>query len=609
MNETLIPAALALSTLLCLACSKTPVSPIGGNVGSETHWLTACSVDADCETAAGAACLCGLCTVTCADDAACDAATGLSSACVAAQDAALVRACGGAAPAQPVCVATCESDANCADGTACDTGRCLPSDEAGRVDGGTLPAPRSQTLTVPGRPKMDVLVVVDNSGSMCEEQGVLAAALRGASPGLADLDLRFAVVSTDLRTETDRGAFLVRPTTPEMSLTCPTAGGPNAPDTEACDAALAAVDLRDGVLRAENGASAEALATATSCLVTLGTLGDGFEKGLEAMRLALSCEGPQGGLFGECCREGVFDPSCVANPAFLRPDAGLLVVVLSDEADCSDPSVNPRASRRAICKYGPMDGEDADTLPDGYADPDLCPEGDPAVCFARECGALNADDCYRARCIVDRGDNENCLWHPEALTPVADYVDFLRSLKPRGGLDVRVLPLVGPTGNLPTGEPLTWTEGQPAAGCDPTLPDFDPQADAAMCCPNGACTGPSFAVCASESGRAYSGARYRELGQAFCEDAEDCAALDAVAICDDGFELGASIDRLLARVQRLFCLEVRPSAGESIEVSRDGTVLPAADYRLEDAPDCATGRALRLLDPVLGASYVVRVLP
>ncbi len=508
---------------------------------------------------------------------------------------------------------------NCADRTlparrAAGPGR-RRSDGAGGGNGGGVASggggepPRSQTVTVPARPKMDVLVVVDNSGSMCEEQGVLADALRTVSPTLAEMDLRFAVVSTDLRAETDRGKFLTRPAEPESLLNCEAAGGPNAPDTSDCGAALAAVDLRDGVLRAEEGATAEVLAAATRCLVTLGTNGDGFEKGLEAMRLALDCEGPQRELFGACCVEGRFDPDCAQAPPFLRPDAGLLVVIVSDEPDCSDPSVNPKASHRAICKYGAMPA-DENGVPDGYTDPVLCPSGDAAACFAAECGALSADECYRERCIVDRGDNNNCVWHRDALTPVADYVDFLRSLKRRAGLDVRVMPIVGPTPRLPTGEELTWIPGTPEAACDPVQPDFDPAADAPMCCPEGVCTGNIFPVCQSERGLAYTGSRYRALARGFCDpDGRDCDAMEQTEICDGGFELGASLNTLLTHVQRRLLPRRAPRRGESIEVSRGDTVLPAADYRVEDAAECATGRALRLLDPVPGASYVVRVLP
>jgi hypothetical protein len=600
---------IALSAMLTFGCSKTPVTPVGGSVGSETHWLSACTMDADCAAAAGAACVCGLCTVTCADDAACEAAAGRGAVCAAPGDAATVRACGNAPPPGPVCIATCEADADCPAGTACDAGRCLPAEEAGPDAGADAgPALREQQITVPTRPKMDVLVVVDNSGSMCEEQGQLAAALRTASPGLSQLDLRFAVVSTDLRADKDRGTFLVRPTAPELSLTCPSSGGPNAPDTSNCTEVLAAVELDGSVLRAADGAPADLLAAATGCLVTLGTMGDGFEKGLEAMRLALSCDGPQRSLYAACCRDGVFDPDCAADPAFLRPDAGLLVIVLSDEPDCSDPAGNPAASRRAICRHGVADGADPDTLPDAFDDPTLCPEG-PQACAARECDGLDPEACFQARCVIERSDNANCVWRTDALTPVSDYVDFLRSLKPRGALDVQVLPLVGPAGALASGEPLNWREGSPDAGCDPTLPDFDPETDAPRCCPEGTCTGQAFPLCDSDAGNAYTGRRYRELGLAFCGDAVDCGAQDALSICDDGFELGASIDRLLVRVQRLFCLALEPGPGESVEVRRDGVAIPAADFVLEDAPDCPTGRALRLLDPAPGAAYTLHIVP
>ena len=606
------------------ACSKTPLSPLGPSAGSETHWLTACTQNADCESAVGAACLCGVCTRTCDEDADCDS-TGLAAACMAAEDPALVDACGGVPPERALCVATCAVDAECGARTVCTERRCLPGERvdfgfggaagaggaggAGGAAGGAVPPPRSQTITVPARPKMDILMVVDNSGSMCEEQGLLADALRTASPTLAELDLRFAVVSTDLRTPTDRGAFLTRPAAPDTLINCAAAGGPASPDTSDCGPALAAVDVRDGVLRADGAASAEVLAAAARCLVTLGTTGDGFEKGLEAMRLALACDGPQAALFGACCRDGHFDRDCAASPAFLRPDAGLLVVIVSDETDCSDPASNAAASRTAICRYGPAD-TDGDSVPDGYGDPTLCPGGDPGACLVRECGGRAPEACYQSLCLIDRGDNNNCLWHREALTPVSEYIDFLRGLKRRAGLDVRVLPIVGRTPRLPTGEALTWTPGIPESACDPAGADFDPEADAARCCPAGQCTGNPYVVCQSERGNAFTGSRYRELARGFCDpDGRDCDALDQTEICDGGFELGASLNTVLTHVQRVFCLDVRPLPGEALEVLQGDRPLAAAEYALEDNPACPGGRALRLINPEPGATYLVRVLP
>jgi len=126
-----------------------------------------------------------------------------------------------------------------------------------------------------------------------------------------------------------------------------------------------------------------------------------------------------------------------AEPLFLRPDATLAVVLLSDEVDCSAPSDNPRASRRAICKYGPVDNN-ADGVPDGYAAPDGCDEADARTCVTRDCANLTPEQCYPARCVIERSDNNNCEWLGQALTPVSDYADFLRSLKsaPERGLVV-----------------------------------------------------------------------------------------------------------------------------------------------------------------------------
>ncbi len=185
---------------------------------------------------------------------------------------------------------------------------------------------------VPPVAKLDVLFVVDNSSSMLEEQKALTEAfepfvlalrgsLRGNNPdlGRVELDLRVGVTSTDLgagnridvpsclKLGGDAGALLDQARVPG----CPRPLDPW-------------IELRaDGTTNVPGG-SADSLpraAQAFACIARLDTIGCGFEQPLEAARRALDPAGP--------------------NRGFLRADAALALIVMSDEDDCS--AVSPEA--------------------------------------------------------------------------------------------------------------------------------------------------------------------------------------------------------------------------------------------------------------------------
>ena len=182
-------------------------------------------------------------------------------------------------------------------------------------------------LTVPQPPsgKVDILVVVDNSGSMQQEQEALAAnfprliaelMLPSSPEHNAVTDLHVGIVSTDLGS---------------AGYALPTCGG----------GALGYEFGDDGMLRhtpspAVGGCAATyplylsrvrdqadyplgRMAEDFRCLATLGTSGCGFEQQLEAARKALVEHGRSGGV----------------NDGFLRPDSILAVLWVTDEEDCS----------------------------------------------------------------------------------------------------------------------------------------------------------------------------------------------------------------------------------------------------------------------------------
>ena len=596
----LMGASLALGALSALvsACSEsTPRSP---SIGSETHWLQACAVQADCPAAAD--CVCNLCTIPC-DPAAADScgAAGAAASCVASDSPALSEACPSAAPAAAICVATCAADADCDATTACVDGVCIAREAI-------LPESALQLVVVPDRPTLDVLFVVDNSGSMCEEQSLLARALSEAAQRLADVDLRVAAVSTDLRNDGARGQFIVTPAEPVPAVSCfnPGTEEPSVPDTADCAQALAGVDFEGGVLRSPGGLSPERIAAAARCLTTLGTTGDSFEKGLEAMRLALACDGPQAALYAPCCVNGRFDPQCGAALPFLRPEAGLLVVVLSDEPDCSDPASNPAQAQRALCRGGVVDA-DADGVPDVYATPVAGCSGDPAACFQAECDGAAAPDCHARFCEVSRSSNDSCVLQREALTPVDDYVRFLSGLKPQGGLGVQVLPIVGRTLRDPAGAALSYSAREPSAACLDARSSGDADATVAACCAAGECDGGLIVSCTSGSGVAFSGERYVALSERFCDPSEAGCGEQNVSVCSDAYDVGGAVAQALGRLEHLFCLVRAPQGDERVEVQRNGAVIGADRFSVVEHRACESGVAVDIAAPAPGATYLVRI--
>jgi hypothetical protein len=158
---------------------------------------------------------------------------------------------------------------------------------------------------------VDVLFVVDNSASMAEEQVSLAAglptfiaALETAAGGRPDLHL--GVISSDVGI----GPFQLMGCNAngDNGLLLGNAGG--------CPGVAEPflIDSPDGAGGRTINYPEGQLAETFGCMVQLGTLGCGFEQTLESLDRALT-------------------PG--SNPGFIRSDALLAIVILSDEDDCS----------------------------------------------------------------------------------------------------------------------------------------------------------------------------------------------------------------------------------------------------------------------------------
>lgn len=253
--------------------------------------------------------------------------------------------------------------------------------------------------------KLDVLFVIDTSGSMLAEQAALVQSageqfigqLMGDLGGQPDLHVAFTSTDVDVSplsvpgcsTDVEDGRFQVG----DGTTTCPIDG-------------TYLIDRDDG-----NGGRTTnytgSFVDAFTCAARLGNQGCGFEQPLEAMRRALDGRYPE-------------------HAGFLRDDALLLVVFITDEDDCSvfdvnlfgDPNagigspLGPRTSFRCFEFGVACDPDDPRTF------------GGKTGCESRE------DSAY--------------------ITPVADYADFLRALKPDPAM-VMLAGIYGPVGPVEVG--------------------------------------------------------------------------------------------------------------------------------------------------------------
>lgn len=335
---------------------------------------------------------------------------------------------------------------------------CLTPDSSPDLgpDGGPEVPGEPACLDAP--PAVDLLLVIDDSGSMCEEQAAVGAAFDAMQTALEGHDWRLAVVTTDMHPDNRWRATFGKPSAlPVPSLNCVDADGqPAVPDTVDCEAEGSPV-LDPGPLDKATAARR------FRCMVNVGTQGDGFEKPLAAAAHALDCEGPNADLLGPCAGD---------DAPFLRPGAALVVVYMGDEDDCSDGAVPEDDPQMADCVYDD-------------------PPGDPGG----------------APCRIPRSTGDACVWMADQLTPVGHFVDGLRRANPTAA-GVTALTLAGPRFAPVDGQPVRFVPGarDPACEAEPVSP---------ACCPDGLCRGETAPVCAGPLGEAFAGNRLRAMAEAF----------------------------------------------------------------------------------------------
>ncbi|MBI2372650.1 MAG: hypothetical protein HYV07_01495 [Deltaproteobacteria bacterium] len=201
--------------------------------------------------------------------------------------------------------------------------------------------------------QVDILWVIDNSGSMVDEQNKLAANFDrfitgltlcsgGAADDICDFatktcsksgapcnppDYHIGVVSSDTLASVDQGKLR------RVGLCAPSAGATPADgsytyclgDNRDCAAPNATCDMGQSISFITP--TTPAAAAAFSRAVRVGIGGSGLERGIQAAAMALGRDADR--------TTGGFKPQPGENQGFVRPEASLFVIFVSDEEDSS----------------------------------------------------------------------------------------------------------------------------------------------------------------------------------------------------------------------------------------------------------------------------------
>ena len=275
---------------------------------------------------------------------------------------------------------------------------------------------------------LDILFMIDNSQSMSAMQQKLLAQLPSFMNVLETLpvtpNLHVAVVSSDMGAKSDNSLLSCTPLGNQGEFFSQPEGSCLATTLTAGDTFISDVD---GVSN-----FTDPIASVFQCIGFLGATGCGFEHQLASIDRALGADG--------------LGPIPSTNAGFLRSDAYLGIVMLTNEDDCSAPtdttiySLNgspqsitnpdgPIADYR--CNGGPRGGhlcKDPNSASGAYATPPLVPPtdatGSPAM--------LPLADCK---------DNDS---GSSALTPVSKFVSDIKALKPDPDHQILVGEIIAP---------------------------------------------------------------------------------------------------------------------------------------------------------------------
>ena len=283
------------------------------------------------------------------------------------------------------------------------------------ADAAAMPDVRDDLSTqIVGR-KVDVLFMIDQSSSMRLSQANLQANFSSFTETLKSLpgglpDLHLAIVTSDLG-----------------------AGGGAIPGCGASDmgefqfgVGLAATNctstgLAPGAtfIQSTGGASPQTnftgdLTAVFQCIAAVGDTGCGFEHQLASIVRALGADG---------------EAAPATNQGFLRPDAALVIVLLTNEDDCSGPdSLFDPDQTTLASELGPVAGfrcNEFGHLCDGAPPRRTAPTGQVT------------DTIKYTSCVPAESSGR--------LTPVATFVSQIKALKPNPAAQILVASIQGPT--------------------------------------------------------------------------------------------------------------------------------------------------------------------
>lgn len=312
----------------------------------------------------------------------------------------------------------------------------------------------------------DILFVVDNSGSMADEQENLATNFQAFIEEIAGAgDYQIMVVSTDVDSSNGERTGLqistFAPASPNNLIDLSGAGCTDLPIAHGC---ARGPDAARRIISSATMSRDEQVSVFQEN-VRLGSCGSGREQGLAAMRSAL--EQSRGG-------------GC--NSGFLRDGANLVVVVVSDEQDTDDTLVDqyvadlaqfkPYSKIRIAMVVGAVDGQASNCrIPNDAQCGSIC-QSRPADGSRAACTVTNmsmpcpgGEFCERVaqgnpigQCqneALRHWDPQNCLWCSFYNTPDccsalngSRYVDFARKVEARVVADVPRIPATSCTGRL-----------------------------------------------------------------------------------------------------------------------------------------------------------------
>ncbi|HVT07948.1 MAG TPA: hypothetical protein VHO67_10850 [Polyangia bacterium] len=261
--------------------------------------------------------------------------------------------------------------------------------------------------------KLDLLFMIDNSSSMLPAQQKLlsemqsfAAALEALPGGLPDLHI--AVVSSDMGAPGDSAE----------PIGCTQSGDGGQFHSEPHNGCASTGLEWGGTFISTSGGSANftgPLADVLTCIAPLGATGCGFEHQLASVARALGADG-----------KGPPPPS---NNGFLRADAELAIILLTNEDDCSAPEDTPLYSLNGFpqSQQNPM-GPIANYRCNRYGH--LCKDplsADPnALVMPPQLPPADATGSPPSISLTECVSDDGCSG---LLTPVVSFVNGIKALK------------------------------------------------------------------------------------------------------------------------------------------------------------------------------------